>query len=63
MQHPALTGLPIAVFADVAWLIKRVHHSLFRQSRVPWNPQFPSRPHEAERAARDAEIERVPGSR
>jgi lipopolysaccharide biosynthesis glycosyltransferase len=63
MQHPALTGLPMAVFADVAWLIRRVHHSLFRQSWVPSNPQFPSRPHEAEREAGDAEIERVRGYR
>jgi hypothetical protein len=41
MQHPALTGLPMAVFTDVARLIKRVHHSLFRQSWVPSSPQFP----------------------
>ena len=31
MQHPALTGLPMAVFADIARLIKHVRASLFRQ--------------------------------
>jgi hypothetical protein len=31
MQHPALTGLPMAAFLDIARLIKRVHESLFRQ--------------------------------
>jgi hypothetical protein len=49
MQHPALTGLPMAVFADITWLIKRVHHSLFRQGRIPPSPQLPSRPHGAEK--------------
>lgn len=32
MQHPALTGLPMAVFADIVRLIKRVYESMFRQS-------------------------------
>jgi hypothetical protein len=32
MQHPALSGLPMAVFADIARLIKRAHASLLRQS-------------------------------
>jgi lipopolysaccharide biosynthesis glycosyltransferase len=31
MQHPALTGLPMALFADIARLIKRVYQSMFRQ--------------------------------
>jgi lipopolysaccharide biosynthesis glycosyltransferase len=31
MQHPALTGLPMAAFLDIARLIKRVHESVFRQ--------------------------------
>jgi hypothetical protein len=31
MQHPVLTGLPMAVFLDIARLIKRVHESMFRQ--------------------------------
>jgi hypothetical protein len=31
MQHPVLTGLPMAVFADIARLIKRVYQSMFRQ--------------------------------
>jgi lipopolysaccharide biosynthesis glycosyltransferase len=31
MQHPALTGLPMAVFLDIARLIKRVRGSMFRQ--------------------------------
>ena len=48
MQHPALTGLPMALFLDIARLIKRAHESLFRQSWVPSKLQFPSRPHEAE---------------
>jgi lipopolysaccharide biosynthesis glycosyltransferase len=30
-QHPALTGLPMAVFLDIARLIKLVHQSMFRQ--------------------------------
>jgi hypothetical protein len=59
MQHPALTGLPMAVLLDIALLIKRVHQSLFRQSRVPSNPQLPSAPHGAVRAARDSDVERV----
>ena len=29
MHHPALTGLPMAVFLDIARLIKRVHESMF----------------------------------
>ena len=49
MRHPALTGLPMAVFADITWLIKRVHQSLFRQDRIPPSPQLPSRPHGAEK--------------
>jgi lipopolysaccharide biosynthesis glycosyltransferase len=60
MQHPALTGLPMAIFADVARLIKRVHGALFRQSWVSSNPQIPSRTHEAERAAKDAGVEHAP---
>jgi len=63
MQHPALTGLPMAVFADVAWLIKRVHQSLFRQGRVRSTPPFPSPSHRSEQAARDTYIERVPRHR
>ena len=35
MQHPALTGLPIAVFLDIARLIKRVHESLFQRFDLP----------------------------
>jgi hypothetical protein len=31
MHHPALTGLPMAVFLDIARLIKRVYDSMFRQ--------------------------------
>ena len=31
MHHPALTGLPMAVFLDIARLIKRVYESMFRQ--------------------------------
>ena len=31
MQHPVLAGLPMAVFLDIARLIKRVHESMFRQ--------------------------------
>ena len=31
MQHPALTGLLMAVFFDIARLIKRVRESMFRQ--------------------------------
>jgi Nucleotide-diphospho-sugar transferase len=50
MQHPALTGLPMAVFADITWLIKRVHQSLFRHGRIPSSPQLPSQPHGAEKA-------------
>jgi lipopolysaccharide biosynthesis glycosyltransferase len=58
MQHPALTGLPMAVFADIARLIRRVRVPVSKNLR-PSNSQFPSRPHGAERAARDAGIERV----
>jgi hypothetical protein len=43
MQHPALTGLPMAVLADIAWLIKRLHQSLFQQGRIPSSPELPSR--------------------
>jgi len=31
MQHPALTGLPMAVFLDIARLMKRAYESMFRQ--------------------------------
>jgi len=31
MQHPALTGLPMAVFLDIARLTKCVHESMFRK--------------------------------
>jgi lipopolysaccharide biosynthesis glycosyltransferase len=41
MQHPALTGLPMAVFADVARLIKHVHQSLFRQSSDSFESAIP----------------------
>jgi lipopolysaccharide biosynthesis glycosyltransferase len=50
MQHPALTGLPMALFADIAWLIKRMHQLLFRQGRIPSSPELPSRPHGADKA-------------
>jgi lipopolysaccharide biosynthesis glycosyltransferase len=36
MHHPALTGLPMALFADIARLIKRVHQSLVRKNRLPF---------------------------
>ncbi|PYJ66710.1 MAG: hypothetical protein DME76_16420 [Verrucomicrobia bacterium] len=35
MQHPALTGLPMAVFLDIARLIKRVHESMFQRFDIP----------------------------
>jgi hypothetical protein len=35
MRHPALTGLPIAVFFDIARLIKRVHESMFQRIDAP----------------------------
>jgi hypothetical protein len=41
MQHPALTGLPMAVFADIARLIKRVHAALFRQSLGSFQSAIP----------------------
>lgn len=50
MQHPALTGLPMALFADIAWFMKRVHQSLFRQGRIPSSPELSSRPQGAEKA-------------
>ena len=31
MHHPALTGLPMAVFLDIARLAKRLYESMFRQ--------------------------------
>ena len=31
MQHPVLAGLPMAVFLDMAWIVKRVHDLMFRQ--------------------------------
>jgi hypothetical protein len=31
MQHPTLTGLPMAVFLDIARLVKRAYESMFRQ--------------------------------
>ena len=31
MQHPALAGLPMAVFLDIARLMKRAYESMFRQ--------------------------------
>ena len=38
MQHPALTGLPMAILADIARLIKRAHATLFRQKCVSQVP-------------------------
>jgi len=35
MQHPALTGLPMAVFLDIARLIKRVHESMLQRFDIP----------------------------
>jgi lipopolysaccharide biosynthesis glycosyltransferase len=35
MQHPALTGLPMAVFLDIARFIKRVHESMFQRFDPP----------------------------
>jgi Nucleotide-diphospho-sugar transferase len=32
-HHPALTGLPMAVFLDIARLLKRVHESMFSKTR------------------------------
>jgi lipopolysaccharide biosynthesis glycosyltransferase len=54
MHHPALTGLPMAMFADIARFIKRVHESLFRKNRLPSSLQFRSRADAADRAAKDA---------
>jgi len=58
MRHPALTGLPMAVFADITWLIKRMHQSLFRQDRLSSSPQLPSRPHGAEKSESEITPER-----
>jgi lipopolysaccharide biosynthesis glycosyltransferase len=41
MQHPTLSGLPMAVFTDIARLTKRAYETLFRRSWVP-SLQFPS---------------------
>jgi len=38
MQHPALSGLPMAILADIARLIKRAHATLFRQKCVSQVP-------------------------
>ena len=35
MQHPALTGLPMAVFLDIARLIKRVYSRCFDKDLAP----------------------------
>jgi lipopolysaccharide biosynthesis glycosyltransferase len=35
MQHPALAGLPMAVFLDIARLIKRVRESMFQRFDLP----------------------------
>jgi lipopolysaccharide biosynthesis glycosyltransferase len=62
MQHPALTGLPMAVFADIARLMKRAHESLFRQSWVPQVRNSHRGPQKAVKVGADADIERVPRS-
>jgi hypothetical protein len=60
MQHPALTGLPMAILADVARLIKGVRDSLFRQSCVPQVPNAHHAPKGvSQRAGRGAVIERA----
>ena len=38
MRHPALTGLPMAIPADIARFIKRAHDTIFRQKCVPQVP-------------------------
>ena len=59
MQHPALTGLPMAVFADIAWLIKRAR--LVVSTKLgSFESAIPISARGAKRAARDADIERVP---
>jgi lipopolysaccharide biosynthesis glycosyltransferase len=63
MQQPALTGLPMAILADIARSIKPVHESLFRQSWAPRVSTSHPGPHGAERVRGDADIERVPRSR
>ena len=60
MQHPALSGLPMAILADIARLIKGVRDSLFRQSCVPQVPNAHHAPKGvSQRAGGDAVIERA----
>ena len=60
MQHPALTGLPMAVFADIARLIKRGYESRFRQSWIPRVRRFHRAPQGPERVGADADIKHAP---
>ena len=60
MQHPALTGLPMAILADIARLTKGLLDSLFRESCVPQVPNAPDAPKGvSQRAGGDAVIERA----
>jgi hypothetical protein len=56
MQHPTLTGLPLAVFADIARLLKRAYELLFRPSWIP-SLQFPSPASRAERVGVSADAQ------
>ena len=59
MQHPTLSGLPMAIFADIARLIKRGYEVLFRQNWIP-SLQFPSPASEAQRVRADADGKHTP---
>jgi lipopolysaccharide biosynthesis glycosyltransferase len=56
MRHPALTGLPMAAFLDIARLVKRVRESLFRKKTDPLQSASPSQPDAADRAKKDAAL-------